>query len=417
MNNSPTSKSCGESECNSHEHSSQPESCCDGGLNSQKCNTANHADGISSRVGGTANQESGSTFCSSSTSSNAIPELSLPRERRRSKPWEDAPLESRLVEGAGGLREESLTNEASTQQVTKAKVVSRDYRDEPANQSIFNQQTFNPSDKARRSPKKGSRIPRRWDRLVRLLGESGVQKLINSHVTVFGLGGVGSYAVEALARSAVGRLTIVDFDDVCVTNVNRQIQAFPATVGQSKSDLLAQRIATINPNAFVDPVQAFYEPKTSEALLRPRPDFVVDAIDNVTAKLHLLEKCMREGVPVVSIAGAGARLDPTMIRVEDLSKTQNDPLAKVMRKEFTRRGFDLTKEIGLPVVHSLEEPMLPEVPSWDADGFRCICPHAEDSPHACEKRRMIYGTATFITAAFGMAASSVVVRELTANQV
>jgi tRNA A37 threonylcarbamoyladenosine dehydratase len=238
---------------------------------------------------------------------------------------------------------------------------------------------------------------------------------MGAHVTVFGLGGVGSYAAEALARSAIGRLTLVDFDDVCATNVNRQLQAFPGTVGQSKANLMAARIKAINPDAQVDPVQAFYDLENSAALLTPKPDFVIDAIDNVTAKLHLVTTCLKQGIPIVSVTGSGARLDPTQVRVADVSQTKHDPLARVLRKELTRRGFDASQTVGLPVVFSEEEIRQPETPDWDADGFRCICPHAEDSPHACEKRRIIYGTAGFVTAAFGMAATSVVVRGITEN--
>ena len=266
-------------------------------------------------------------------------------------------------------------------------------------------------------PPAPDRIHRRWDRFVRLMGHQGVLRLLSSHVTIFGLGGVGSYVAEALARSAVGRMTLVDFDDVCLTNVNRQLQAFPGTVGQSKAALLAERVRAIHPEAWVDPVQAFYEVSTSAALLTPRPDFVVDAIDNVTSKVLLLETCLTQGIPVISITGAGARLDPTQIRVDDLSRTKVDPLARVLRKELVRRGYGTEGELGLPVVYSEEEVRAPEVPEWDLDkGFQCICPHRENSPHACEKRRVIYGTATFMTAAFAMAASSVVVRRLSQQQ-
>lgn len=310
--------------------------------------------------------------CSTETAvGSATPELDLPRQRRQIRPWEDAQLEQRLSPEA---------NASNSKTETK-----------PVDQ----------------------RVARRWDRLARLLGEAGVKKLLGSHVTVFGLGGVGGYAVEALARSAVGRLTIVDFDDVCVTNVNRQIQAFPGTVGQSKANLLAERVRAINPDIEVDPVQAFYDPTTSKALLAPKPDFVVDAIDNVTAKLHLLTTCLRDEIPVVSVTGSGAKLDPTQVRIDDISKTRVDPLAKVVRKELSRRGFDTTQHVGLPVVYSAEPSRQPVAPSWDKDGFRCICPHGEESPHECEKRRMIYGTAGFVTAAFGMAAASKVVQDLT----
>lgn len=257
------------------------------------------------------------------------------------------------------------------------------------------------------------RIHRRWDRLVRLMGNDGVLRLLRSHVTIIGLGGVGSYVAEALARSAMGRMTLVDFDDVCLTNVNRQLQAFPATVGQSKAALLAERMRAIHPEAWIDPVQAFYDASTSDAVLTPRPDFVVDAIDNVTSKVLLLEKCLTLGIPVISITGAGARLDPTQVRVDDLSRTKVDPLARVLRKELARRGFGAEGGMGLPVVYSEEAVRDPEVAEWDVEnGFQCICPHRADSPHACEKRRVIYGTATFMTAAFAMAAASVVVRRL-----
>ena len=169
----------------------------------------------------------------------------------------------------------------------------------------------------------------------------------------------------------------------------------------------------IRDSANIDPVQAFYDPENSKALLSPKPDFVVDAIDNVTAKLHLLTTCLKNQIPIISVAGTGAKLDPTLIQIDDISKTFNDPLAKVIRKELSRRGFDLSQRLGLPVVFSTEEVEKAEAPSWDADGFKCICPHAEDSPHECEKRRFIYGTASFVTASFGMAATSYVVRQLT----
>lgn len=293
--------------------------------------------------------------------SNAVPELSLDRVPRQQKPWEQTDLNNRTTALATPVE----------------------------------------------------RVPRRWDRFVRLVGDEGVRRCLASHVAVFGLGGVGGYVAESLARSAVGRMTIVDFDDVCVTNVNRQIQAFPSTVGQSKANLLAERLRAINPDAAVEPIQAFYDPSSSDALLTPRPDFVVDAIDNVSAKIHLLMTCLELRIPVVSVTGAGARWDPTRVRVADLSETKVDPLARIIRKEFGKRGMDTSKPIGLPVVFSEEEVRAPEMPAWDAEGgFQCICPHQEDSPHACEKRRVIYGTASFVTSAFAAAASSVVVRAL-----
>jgi tRNA A37 threonylcarbamoyladenosine dehydratase len=296
-----------------------------------------------------------------SSDQTAVPEMGLPKNRRAVRPWESGAEQTRDV-------------------FRQAKTVER--------------------------------VPRRWDRFMRLVGQEAVQKLLGSHVAVFGLGGVGSHAVEALARSAVGQLTLVDFDDVCVTNVNRQLQAFPNTVGQSKAALLAQRVRAINPDAWVEPIQAFYDAESSAHLLTPRPDFVIDAIDNVTAKIHLIETCLRMGIPAISVTGSGARLDPTQVRVADLSQTRHDPLARVLRKQLALRGIDTSRQVGLPVVFSEEEIRDPIAPSWDEEGFRCICPHAADSPHGCEKRRVIYGTASFVTAAFGMAAVSVAVKSL-----
>ncbi len=234
-----------------------------------------------------------------------------------------------------------------------------------------------------------------------------------AHVAVFGMGGVGSYAVEALARSALGRITLIDFDDVCLTNINRQLHALDQTVGQSKVALMAERVREINPEAWVDPIQAFYDQQTSDALLTPQPDFVIDAIDNITSKVLLIETCLTRGIPIISVTGAGARFDPTQVRVDDLGKTRVDPLARILRKELSKRGYGNEGVYGLPVVYSEEEIREPETPSWDeARGFHCICPHRADSPHACEKRRVIYGTATFVAAAFGLAATSHIVRTL-----
>ncbi|MEY3458080.1 MAG: tRNA threonylcarbamoyladenosine dehydratase [Planctomycetota bacterium] len=262
------------------------------------------------------------------------------------------------------------------------------------------------------------KIHRRWDRFVRLVGDAAVLRLLNTHVAVVGLGGVGSYAAEALARSAVGRLTLIDFDDVCVTNVNRQLQAFPGTVGQSKAQLLAARVQAIHPEALVEPLQSFYDDSTSDALLDPVPDVVIDAIDNVSSKVLLLETCVRKRIPVISVTGSGARLDPTQVRIADLSRTKIDPLARVLRKELARRGLGGDGESGIPVVYSEEEIRQPIPPAWDAEtGFQCICPHNEDSPHACERRRQIYGTASFMTAAFAMAAVSWVVKHITSTTV
>jgi tRNA A37 threonylcarbamoyladenosine dehydratase len=266
-------------------------------------------------------------------------------------------------------------------------------------------------------PPPPARLHRRWDRTARLLGDDAMSRLASSHVVVFGMGGVGSYAVEGLARSGVGRLTLVDFDDVCITNFNRQLHAVRGTVGKPKAVLMAERVEAINPDAWVEPIQAFYEASTSDALLEPRPDFVVDCIDNVTAKLHLLATCHQRGIPVVSSMGAAARLDPTRVRVADLSETHSDPLAKAIRKNLRLRyGIDCNQPVGITAVFSEESVNLPEELAYDSIGFLCVCPHRADSPHSCEKRSIIHGTAVFVTSVFGMTAAGVAVRALSGKR-
>jgi tRNA A37 threonylcarbamoyladenosine dehydratase len=242
-----------------------------------------------------------------------------------------------------------------------------------------------------------------------------MQRLAQAHVVVMGMGGVGSFAVEGLIRSGVGRLTLVDFDEVCVTNFNRQLHAVAGSTGKPKVQLMAERVRSINPEAFVEPIQAFYEASTSEALLNPVPDFVVDCIDNVTAKLHLLATCIQRGIPVVSSMGAAAKLDPSRIQVADLCETHRDPLARAMRKNLSRHyGIDCTRPTGITAIFSDEGVNDPTALDYDAafGGFQCVCPHRENSPHSCEKRSIIHGTAVFVTSVFGMYAASVVVRQL-----
>lgn len=258
------------------------------------------------------------------------------------------------------------------------------------------------------------RLHRRWDRTARLIGDKAMRSLQSAHVVVFGMGGVGSFAVEGLARSGVGRLTLVDFDDVCVTNFNRQLHAVRSTIGKPKAPLMADRVMAINPDAWVEPIQAFYEASTSEQLLDPKPDFVVDCIDNVTAKMHLLATCVKRGIPVVSSMGAAAKLDPTRIKVADLSETRIDPLAKAIRKNMHKLyDIDCTRHTGITAVYSDELVNMPYELEYDATtGFLCVCPHRADSPHSCEKRSIIHGTAVFVTSVFGMTCASVVVRQL-----
>lgn len=263
---------------------------------------------------------------------------------------------------------------------------------------------------------------RRFDRLVRLTSERGFDRLEAAHVVIFGVGGVGGFAVEGLARSGIGRLTLVDYDVVCATNVNRQIQALQGTVGSSKAELLAERCRKINPQIQVTAVQRFYQAKDAETLLpeTEKPDFVIDAIDHVGAKTHLIDRCKKLGIPLISSMGAAGKLDPTQVQLADLMQTHADPLAKAIRKQL-RQKFDWSesKTSGILAVFSTESRRLPIAPSWDAQGFECLCPSSPDGSygkdndyHACTDRTLIEGSAVFVTSVFGMVAASAVVRQL-----
>ncbi len=263
------------------------------------------------------------------------------------------------------------------------------------------------------------RLSRRFDRTGRLLGDEAMTNLAASRVAVFGLGGVGSYAVEGLVRSGVGHLTLVDFDAVCVTNVNRQLHATARTVGKSKAELMAARCREINPEAEVVAVKEFYREELAEALLPPGAyDLVVDAVDNVKAKLHLLHRCVTLGVRVVSCMGAAGRLDPTAVRVGDLSETVMDPFAKDVRKHLRRKyGVGVDGPTGITAVWSVEPPATPLPLRYDQQscGFLCVCPHQENDFHTCDHRTQINGSAAFVTSVFGMNAAAVAVRSLAAR--
>jgi tRNA A37 threonylcarbamoyladenosine dehydratase len=260
------------------------------------------------------------------------------------------------------------------------------------------------------------RLHRRFDRMGRLVGDAKMERLFASHVVVIGLGGVGSFAAESLLRSGIGRLTLVDFDRVCVTNTNRQLQAMRGTVGKLKAQVLAERLQLVNPQAELEVVSRFYDAATSELILsrQPRPDFVIDAIDNITAKCHLIATCKQQGLPLVSSMGAAGRVDPTALRIGDLAETRIDPLAQEVRKILrTKYGFPNEGSFGISSVYSVEKPREPiELHYDDGLGFSCVCPGGKNEHHSCEERRLIYGTASFVTGSFGLFCASVVVNAL-----
>jgi tRNA A37 threonylcarbamoyladenosine dehydratase len=260
------------------------------------------------------------------------------------------------------------------------------------------------------------RVHRRFDRAARLFTEPGLLRLMGARVLVIGVGGVGSFAAESLSRSGVGKLSLVDFDRVCITNTNRQLHTMKGTVGKQKVEVMAERLRRIHPTAIVEAVPEFYSAETSEKILAGQVDYVVDAIDNFTAKAHLIVNCVERGIPIVSSMGAAARMDPTLIRVDDLSDTVRDPFAKLLRKILRKEyGFDARRgsPVGVDAVYSVEEYIAPAEISYDkGQGFRCVCPSGKNGLHDCEDRARIDGTASFVTGSFGLAAASVVVRKL-----
>lgn len=260
------------------------------------------------------------------------------------------------------------------------------------------------------------RTHRRFDRAARLFGEPGLHGLGRARVLVVGVGGVGSFAAEALARSGVGEIVLVDFDKVCITNSNRQLHAMKGTIGRSKVEVMADRLRLIHPTGRVEARSTFYNAETSEALLADGADFIVDCIDNLTAKAHLVATAHARGLRLVSSMGAAARMDPTRIKVADLGETEVDPFARAFRKILRERhGLDPRRDepLGIPAVFSTEIPIAPTPPAYDAeDGFQCVCPGGKNGLNDCDRKNRIDGSAAFVTGAFGLTAASVVVRGL-----
>ena len=258
------------------------------------------------------------------------------------------------------------------------------------------------------------KLHRRFDRMGRLVGDHAMKAIMKTHVMVIGLGGVGSYAAEMIVRSGVGKVTLVDFDEVCVTNANRQLHALQGNIGKQKSEVLAERFRLVNPKAEIVPIAKFYDKTTSEELLDLNPDWVIDAIDSVTSKCHLLNACRERGLKVVSSAGSGGKIDPTLIRISDLSETIIDPLAKQVRKILRQKyGWPREGTMNLPTVFSTENVTAPFELKYDnGKGFRCVCPQGQNEFFNCDSRSVILGTAGFVTAPFGMACSSVVIRDI-----
>lgn len=244
-----------------------------------------------------------------------------------------------------------------------------------------------------------------FSRTELLLGTESMNKLRNSTVAVFGIGGVGSYTVEALARCGIGKLVLVDDDNICLTNINRQLHATTKTVGKAKVDVMAERVLDINPKAKVITFKKFYSKDTADELLSPEYDYVVDAIDTISAKIDMVVRCSEMGIPIISSMGAGNKLDPTRFEVADLFKTSICPLAKVMRYELRKRGIEKLK-----VVYSKEPPVKPDDESEFSCKKNCICPPG--SERTCAQRRQIPGSISFVPSVVGLIIAGEVVKDL-----
>lgn len=221
-----------------------------------------------------------------------------------------------------------------------------------------------------------------------IIGDEGLNKLKESNVIIFGVGGVGSFAAEAIARAGVGNLTIVDFDDVDITNINRQLPALHSTVGKYKVEVMKERILDINPDINIKAIRKLYNKDTSESILNENYDYVVDAIDMVTSKIHLIENCKSKGLDIISSMGMGNKLDPTKIEVTDIHKTKICPLARVMRKELKDRKIK-----NLKVVYSTEQPK-------------------ELKKKIFNGKKLTAGSVSFVPSVAGLVIASVVINDL-----
>lgn len=242
------------------------------------------------------------------------------------------------------------------------------------------------------------------DQLIRtrlLIGDEPVERLKNAKVAVFGVGGVGGFCVEALARAGVGTLHLYDDDTVSESNLNRQIAALHSTLGLPKAEVMAQRVKDINPDCQVMAIRMFYLPQNADEVDLAQYDYVIDCIDTVAAKLELVSRCIALQVKIISAMGSGNKLDPTAFQITDISKTQGCPLARVMRKELRKRGIE-----HLKVVYSTELPRSPIRP------METEAPATTDTRPSSTARRDTPGSISFVPAAAGLVLASAVVREL-----
>ena len=252
----------------------------------------------------------------------------------------------------------------------------------------------------------------RFGGIARLYGETALSRFQQSHICVIGIGGVGSWAAEALARSGIGQLTLIDMDDVCITNTNRQIHALQGNVGKQKTEVMAERIRLINPDCQINIIDDFITEENLTEYIDSRFDFVIDAIDSIRAKVALLAHCKRQKIALITTGGAGGQKDPAKIAIEDLSRTTQDPLAAKVRAELRRRfGFPRgpKKKFAIPCVYSTEQLTYP-----DGAGGTCSAKASSDGNLKMDCASG-FGATTVVTATFGFVAVSYVLQKLAAK--
>ncbi len=256
----------------------------------------------------------------------------------------------------------------------------------------------------------------RFGGIGRLYGATAMQRLHDAHVAVVGVGGVGSWVVEALARSGIGRLTLIDMDDVCITNINRQLPALSHTIGVPKVQVLAQRVAEIDPACRIQAVTEFLTAGNAARLLEPRFDFVVDAVDSTAIKALIIAECRDRGLPVIVSGSAGGRRDPTQVRSADLGQAGADPLLQQVRRALrAEHGFPKSPSgkvvhWGVPCVYSAEKPVYP----W-ADGTCSIQREGGTEAGLRLDCAAGFGAASFVTGTFGFAIAAEVVRRISSD--
>lgn len=243
-----------------------------------------------------------------------------------------------------------------------------------------------------------------FSRTQMLLGEEGLNRLKSSTIAVFGIGGVGSFAVEALARSGVGSFVLVDDDSICLTNLNRQIHALTETIGKPKVDAMKDRVLEINPQAKVVVHRELYNADSSGRLLSADFTYVIDAIDMVTAKIDLIVRCKQMHIPIICSMGTGNKLNPLMLEVSDIHKTTVCPLARVMRTQLNKRGIKDVK-----VVYSKEQPLVPEITKETDCKTGCVCINNE---RTCTVRHQVPGSVSFVPSVAGLVLASEVVKDI-----